>query len=218
MVSILTGRHHFSLTPHPILDIVSLNQSIKETYMAREHLSNRSPWQPEANQSGMDGEKVSGDVILNALETLYPGRFTAKMGDDKYKQERIHFPNGKNYCTLDFRVDDTLTGKSLYFESKRQGARGNAHERAYKYFPGTGISEMVKQHLTKKTGISHTQYPIVFIFSGDMVGTDKYKNECKVQFSPCPYIYLMYNGDIDRTIKFVEYIVKAYFDGQDIWC
>lgn len=158
--------------------------------LARKEIRGRSNWQSAAMARGQGAELV--------FKTFFEGYFKntgfrviAKPKDFKTIYAADHG------IEPDFKIINDVTGKMFFVEIKRQYAgRGNAHERACRYFtPG-----MVK-HLKKYCNVK-TVMPMWLVFSNGITTDKKRVREVKFWFDGYEENYLFWaNLANTETIK-----------------
>src|ERR1019366_5123828 len=151
--------------------------------MAAEHLANRENWQKEARISGDDNEIRWLSWATEYLNKQYPGEYEVK------KPEGIRYDKNEKYkFYLDCQITNRSTGITALVENKKQEDKGNAQERACKFYPGTGNCDRVKEeHITG-------EYAVFLVFSGSMVSKLKYITEIKTTFAKHPKVFLLDDG------------------------
>lgn len=132
--------------------------------MKNKILSKRKRWQDKSSLGGGGREETAKKILQGYLKNK-PG-----LEDYAYHERPNHLSkiyNGQWGIVPDFAIENIKSGKIVFFETKRQGKEGNAHERACKYFaPG-----LVK----KCERIAGVQNPFFFIF---MNGLTKDPKKC----------------------------------------
>ena len=118
-------------------------------------LSNRKIWQDRANSDGIYLE----NIVREILEEFTQGDHLIIIQKRPHDLKGIY--DGRRGTVPDIAIRNKQNRKSVYLEVKQQGAQGNAHERACKFF-APGI-------LGKAEKISNTERPFYFIFAGGMI-------------------------------------------------
>ena len=108
--------------------------------MAREHLKNRGNWQDEANKRGSESETSFSGVMK---QYFIGSDFSIEDGP----RDLAGIYGRKRGIRPDHAIRNRKNRKAVYVEVKRQGAKGNAHERACKYMmPGILSSAREASH------------------------------------------------------------------------
>lgn len=174
---------------------------VGENEIMREELSERNPnWVNDAAIAGRNGEI---DIMVLLKSYLPENEYIV---EKKGKRCSIRKPTGGSYI-LDIAITNISTGLTILIEVKRQHARGNAHERAYKYHPGTGICYYIR--MMRKINY----YPIITIFTGEMATTPKYVNEITMQYSNTPGAAFLFGSDTNALMSFIDSEIKTRIDG-----
>lgn len=163
----------------------------------REHLSKRDKWQDKANLGGLSREETAKKILATYLlsEPIYTVI-------EKPQHLRHIYDNKWGICP-DFSIENTLTGKIAFFETKRQGTQGNAHERACKYF-APGIERIC-------TAIAGFDRPFFFIFMNGLTQDPKKRAEITAWFDAPGYedrVLLWENRDIHKLIAWFEGVIR----------
>lgn len=138
--------------------------------MNREDLAKRGNWQGKASRTG------------ESAETVFQATFSGYLDKNKYKIE-AHPRDLKNIYSEnhgiepDFSILNVDTNKKIFVELKRQGAEGNAHERACKYL-APGIINAGRE----KGDTNEEDFPFWIIFSGKLASDAKRKEEITFWF------------------------------------
>lgn len=90
----------------------------------------------------------------------------------------------------------TKDGKSIFIEVKRQGDKGNAHERVYKYF-APRLQRKVTE-LLKSEG-----YPVYVVLCDSLSSTPRYVSEFEQNLDPESYL-LWKNYDVTLLKDFID--------------
>jgi hypothetical protein len=145
--------------------------------MARSELSNRGKWQGKAGESGGAAEMIFQVVLDTHFEnTPYEITTNPKALQDIYNKGTLNKKTGritgKHGVKIDFEITNTNTNKSIFVEMKRQMAgRGNAHERACKFFM-PGLQKIGRE----KANLNKNQCPFWIVFSNG-IARDKNRIE-----------------------------------------
>lgn len=169
--------------------------------MSREHLSKRGKWQDKASLGGLGREetakKVLGAYLLNHPLYLVEER----------PREMLHIYGSRWGILPDFSIRNRETNKAAFFETKRQGAHGNAHERACKYF-APGIQKICAE-------IAGFEFPFFFIFMNGLTSSPKFRAEITQWFDADGYRdrYLLWKDrGIEVLIAWFQQIAERYLD------
>ena len=164
---------------------------MSENIMTSQDLSNRNPiWVMDAAEAGKTGECT----VVDLLEYLPKEDYTVEIKTAKCK---VRKPTKGSYV-LDIKITCIKTKLSIFIEVKKQNARGNAHERAYKYLPNGGIAQYIR------TKYNWNYYPVITIFTGEMTLKAKYINEIEMQYGITKGAVFLFNGNIDAFVLFVN--------------
>lgn len=173
--------------------------------MGSKELSNRKNWQFEANKQGTKKELEFAGYLSVYLFEKYGKKYKV------VRQVRIKYPNNKNFIVLDICIENTETNKVIFIETKKQNYAGNAHERAYKYHPGCGLSKYIRKKYNMK------YHPVLFVFSGEMIsGGIKYIQEISLCFDDFLEIVYFDKGSSIELIDFIEKQILLRIDGEKI--
>lgn len=167
--------------------------------MAREHLSLRDNWQARGNFRGNEAERAFQAAIVSHLDQNFETDF--KPLDLK----GIYGTNaGRSYGIIpDYLIRNTETGRAVFVEIKRQDERGNAHERACKYFT-PGILASARQ-VAKQPGDA---IPFWWVFTNGIATSQKYRREITHWFKGIEAHLLLWE-DIDDLA-----VVTHHFDAH----
>lgn len=163
----------------------------------KNNLSNRLPWQDEANKSG---KKAESDFYKVLKANLPPNEFCVINSPKK----NIIYSNNKG-IKLDTLVVNNRTKKAVYFEIKYGENGGNAHERCYKYL--TPLKEELRNVAENTYGFTLHEQPVWFGFSGKTfnnntiyevkgnkkskkIDPSKYRDELNIAFKNSKYYFL----------------------------
>ena len=131
-------------------------------------LSERDVWQDRANEDGSRLEEVVLEILNSYLGSSSGYRI------EKKPRHLAKAYAGQWGAVPDLSVENIRNKRIVWIEIKRQNAKGNAHERACKYFtPGM---------LAKGRELGGVARPYFFVFSGPMVTAPKYSAELDTWF------------------------------------
>lgn len=164
--------------------------------MSRGDLSVRENWQCNANEAGKFKEEYTIKILKKEFNESY-----YEVG----KPKRMYYEDSKYGFELDAYILNKNTGKIFFLEVKRQNDNGNAQERAYKYHPGGGIVELIKNI------VGVTYIPVGFIFYGDMAITKKYVTEISTMFCDYPEL-VVFDNDTDEARRHLFDHIKECID------
>lgn len=119
----------------------------------------------------------------------------------------LHIYGDKCGIQPDFSVSSNSSGKIAFFEAKRQGEQGNAHERTCKYF-APGI-----QH--KCAEIAGFYHPFFYIFMDGLTTSRRLQLQIHGWFDADGYRdrYLMWlKRDVPSLINWFEHTIRGYID------
>ena len=142
----------------------------------REFLALRENWQAEANQRGGASESGFESVMR---EVLRLGAFGHYRVSPKPRDLAGLYGAGEQWGIVpDFAVRNDKTERVAFVEIKRQNDRGNAHERACKYFaPGIVAAG-------RRCGnIRPQDFPFFLIFTNGLTTNERYSSEIEFWFS-----------------------------------
>lgn len=175
----------------------------------------RRKWQDYSGLSAARAEHSFYDVFNRIFEgteyeiTFHPTDFRDLYVNVPLSPEElseIYVPDeplGRHGFTPDFSIRNTLTGKTIYVELKRQdgwvegkdkkAGRGNAHERLCKYFtPG------LLRTLREKGGwTDDSYYPFCIVFQGDITRDPKRVREITFWFQEYKANYFFWRNVAD---------------------
>jgi hypothetical protein len=192
--------------------------------MGTRELRVRETWQDYSGANAGAAEKSFYNVFVEAFKGTdlsirsSPQDFAKIYVDVKLSKSvmsEIYVPAAgitKHGITPDYAIDNKKAGKTLYVEVKRQdgwvegkarsAGRGNAHERACKYFtPG------LLQILREKGNLGNDVLPFWTVFQGDIT-----RDPCRVREITCWYDqhaahFFMWRNSKDAS-KLVEHFNK----------
>lgn len=206
--------------------------------MATNELRKRANWQTISGAKALKTEDIFHNALQNALDAVFPGQFIVdkhpKDFNDIYSTytlpekdlEEIYnvdmhnadgTPRYKWGITMDFAIRNTLNGKVLYGEIKRQdgwiettgpsAGRGNAHERSAKYFT-PGLMKIIRE----KSHISDEILPFWLVIVGDITRDPRRNREIAYWFQGYERNYFMWRNtsDIGALLDFFENNLLPY--------
>jgi len=142
----------------------------------REFLSLRDNWQAEANQRGRTSESKFDDVMSQIFAAEGFGHYILHRRVQHLR--RLYGPHNRWGVVPDSAIENTRTNRTVFVEVKRQHARGNAHERACKFFAPGLVNK------AREIGNVRSQhYPFFWIFTNGMVEDEKYRSEIMFWFN-----------------------------------
>ena len=164
----------------------------------RDSLSKRSKWQYPVGTA--------------KEETIKTNLSTYLMNNDIYKvierpQNLAKIYNNKWGIIPDFAIINTKTKKIAFFEVKRQGINGNAHERACKYF-APGLQDIFRE-------IAGFDRPIFTIYMNGLTSDPKKVIEIQTWYNDPLWQdrYLLWKTkNIQNILDYWENIVKGYLE------
>ena len=163
------------------------------------HLSARKKWQDKANLGGLSREETAKKI----LETLLRDDPTYTLFERPQQLSKIYA--AKWGIVPDFAIQNNRTLKIAFFETKRQGPQGNAHERACKYFaPGLQAA---------MSAIGGFPRPVFTIYMNGLTNDPKKVAEIAAWYEHPDWSdrYLLWpNRDIETIIGYWETTVKGY--------
>ena len=167
--------------------------------MAREHLSKRGNWQAKAGLGGQGRE----ETVKKTLSGYLTHNSTYSVIERPKHLKKIY--GGRWGIEPDFAIENRRTHKIAFFETKRQGKGGNAHERACKYFaPG------VERACGKIAGFKR---PFFFIFMNGLTTDKKKRTEIEMWFHAPGYrdrFLLWGDRSPQALIEYFEKVVTKY--------
>ena len=168
--------------------------------MAREHLSLRDNWQARGNFLGNEAERAFQAAIVSHLDQNFQTDFKPLDLKGIYGTNET----GKSYGIIpDYLIRNTETGRAVFVEIKRQAKRGNAHERACKYFT-PGILTSARQIANQPDDA----IPFWWVFTNGIATSEKYRREITHWFRGVEAHLLLWE-DIDDPA-----VVKRHFDAH----
>lgn len=142
----------------------------------REFLSLRENWQSEAGARGHAAEGNFNRIMAEIFQA------------DGFEHYNLHAKpsipgptygiNKRLRIKPDAAIENTETGRTVFVEVKRQRARGNAHERACKFF-APGLITAGRQH----GNIRKNHLPFFWVFTNGLADSEKYRSEIAFWFS-----------------------------------
>ena len=169
--------------------------------MSRVHLSERTKWQDKAALGGL-GREETAKKILGACLLENPTYLVEER--PKYL---LAIYNNQWGIQPDFSIKNRETGNIAFFETKRQGTGGNAHERACKYF-APGIQGACAE-------IAGFEFPFFFIFMNGLTTDPKKRAEITKWFDADGYrdrCLLWGDRNLETLIDWFHYIAGRYLD------
>ena len=176
--------------------------------MAREHLAGRANWQRRSAVRGSEVER-SFDAIMRAYtrDTRYDYEHQPS---DLHGIYGAHPASGRPHgIRPDAVVRNTETGRSVFIEVKRQGDRGNAHERACKYFT-PGIIASACEIARQPAGV----IPFWWIFANGIATSARYVQEIRHWFLGVEGHLLLWQSieDYEPLIQHFEQHIQPLLD------
>ena len=165
--------------------------------MGTNELRKRKTWQ---DRSGVLASEAEHSFFSVFTEAFFETNFSVRANPQEFSKIYVDFPLSeevkneiytpdepikKHGITPDYAIDHQESGKTLYVEVKRQdgwvegksrsAGRGNAHERACKYFT-PGLLKLLR----KQSGIGRKNLPFWTVFIGDIS-----RDPCRVREVTC---------------------------------
>lgn len=169
--------------------------------MGSEHLAARGKWQDKASIGGLAREETAKKILGSYL--FENPVYTV----EERPKNLLKIYDGKWGIQPDFAIKNNQTGRVAFFETKRQGTGGNAHERACKYFaPG------LQKVSTETAGFI---FPFFFIFMNGLTTDAKKRSEIIQWFDADGYrdrLLLWGDRSIESLIDWFHHIAKEYLD------
>lgn len=137
--------------------------------MARDHLKNRGNWQKLANVSGASTEDMFVVIMKSHSSNMYDVEFKPKELAGIYGEHKTGNPHG---IQPEACITNIANGRKIFVETKRQKAKGNAHERACKYFT-PGIIHSTRQIAKQPDNV----FPFWIIFTDEIATDHRYVQE-----------------------------------------
>jgi hypothetical protein len=156
-------------------------------------------WIKDAAIAGAIGE----NTILDILQKLPKDEYTVETKTEKCKIQK----RTSGFYSLDIAITSIKTGLTMFVEVKKQHARGNAHERAYKYLPYGGIAQYIRKTLKQNF------HSVIVVFTGEMASTTKYIDEIEEQYSNASGMVFLFTGNVDAFTKYVEEEILPRING-----
>lgn len=172
--------------------------------MGRTHLSigtNRNNWQKKTSRSVTNAENISQILITLFKNQNYGNRYCLEEKPNDFKNA---YNRNKDRCGFvpDFVIRDKVSGKSAYFEVKRQANSGNAQERSCKYLT-PAMQTLIKTE-------SKTSNGMFFIYLEALADTNtKYWDELHFHHSHAPDHVLYWNRKASSLINFFDTVVRS---------
>ena len=178
----------------------------------RKMLSGRANWQSGANVEAIAAEGKIADVFTILFREPEFGDYEVAVKPRDLKQI---YPDGRGIVP-DFALCNKKTGRQIFVECKRQNARGNAHERACKYF-APGITERA----CKIANLDEKDFPFFLIFMNGIAQSDRYIGEITTWFDAPktqPTLkrhLLIWQGDRYELVDFFDKRIRPLLDGKN---
>ena len=171
----------------------------------RTFLSLRENWQADANKRGAKSEYTFHEVMQEIFDAEESKCY--KIEEKPYDLRQIY--GTRRGIVPDFVIRNECTGRSVYIEIKRQHARGNAHERACKYF-APGIIVAGREH----GKISDSTLPFFWIFTNGLATDEKYRSEIEFWFSTpeAEKHFLLWDLDREKLLDFFLENIRPVID------
>lgn len=168
--------------------------------MGREHLEGRDNWQREAGYHG-EGAEFAFDAIMQryVIDTDYS--YESKPGDLRGIYGTSATTGRPHGVVPDAAIRSRSTGRTVYIEVKRQREKGNAHERACKYF-APGIIASARTIAKQPEGV----IPFWWVFTNGIATDPKYVQEIRHWFQGIEGHLLLWKsiGDFNPVIDHFE--------------
>ena len=145
----------------------------------REFLAIRDNWQANANKDGSASERGFHSMMKSMFQI--PAFSVYKITDKPSNLKALYgTPEQQKKWGIkpDASIANTKTGRTVFVEVKRQNPRGNAHERACKYFaPGIVAAG-------RRAGkIGEDDFPFFMVFTNGLKSDERYASEIAFWFS-----------------------------------
>ena len=146
--------------------------------MGRDELRVRENWQNYAAGRGIEAEIRFRDVMSGHLERSdligadQPKDLSAIYGANIWASG-----NRGHGIKPEFVIRNQRTGQAVFVEVKRQGTRGNAHERACKFMM-PGILESARKIAKQPSGV----IPFWWVFTNGLANHPRYQQEIRHWF------------------------------------
>ena len=182
----------------------------------KEYLALRNNWQAQANQDGAKSEKIFHGIM---------GELLKFSGFEKYSLSKSK-SLGKLYgdrqqwgVRPDAEIMNSETERTVFVEIKRQQdpnetkKKGNAHERACKYF-APGLIEVARE----RGNIAPKHFPFFWIFTDGLATYPQHKAEIEFwfSFSKEKNNFLLWDykaeGGVDKLRDFFQNNIRPVLD------
>lgn len=208
--------------------------------MASNELRKRLNWQTESGKKALSAEEIFSKQLQEALDVKYPNTFIIdrhpKEFSDIYSTYEVSEEtsaeiynvdvnqkksNGKPLyswgISMDFAIRNTINGKILFGEIKRQDGwvegkkmndgRGNAHERSCKYFT-PGLLSVIRD----ASKVSEEILPFWVVLIGDITRDPRRNREIAFWYNGYSKNYFMWRDypDSGKLIDFFESNLLEY--------
>lgn len=170
--------------------------------MGREHLKSRANWQAASAISGSEAERAFDAIMrLYCLGTEF--MYVSKPRDLREIYGTSHG------IVPEAVIRNTRTERAVYVEVKRQGDRGNAHERACKYF-APGIVASTRVIANQPEGV----IPFWWIFTNGIARAPRYVEEIRHWFQGIQCNLLLWENirDYEPVVDHFERCIKPMLD------
>lgn len=171
----------------------------------RTFLSLRENWRAETSKRGA----VSEDAFHDVMQEIFNAKESMHYKIEKKPKDLKQIYNGRRGILPDFAVRNELTGRSVYVEIKRQRPKGNAHERACKYF-APGIIVAGREH----GKISDSTLPFFWIFTNGLATDERYRSAIAFWFSTpeAEKHFLLWDLDREKLLDFFLENIRPVID------
>ena len=165
----------------------------------RQFLSERDNWQREGLERASEAEDAFGFPMSKYLsdDPSIICKKKTKALKGIYGVSDSGQPHG---IEPDFELHNTKTGKSIFVEIKNQGMRGNAHERACKYFM-PGIMSSAREIGNQPKDV----FPFWLIFTKGLASNPKYVREISHWFLGYERHYLLWSDCNNWEVLFTHF-------------
>jgi hypothetical protein len=168
--------------------------------MSKVHLSRRKKWQDKAGRGGYGREEATKGILETYFRLDDNFTFFAK------PKQLAKIYRGSWGLIPDFAIQNNITNKIAFFETKRQGINGNAHERACKYFaPGIQLIML---------SIAGFERPIFTIYMDGLTEDPKKVVEIDTWYNDPKWKdrYLLWDRKVESLIYYWNNTVKGYLE------
>ena len=173
-------------------------------------LAERDNWQKNAGDAAQNSERGFGEVMAELFSQPTHVHYILRKKPRDLK--RIYGGKRARGVVPDFSITNEKTGRKVFIEIKRQNERGNAHERAGKYF-SPGLAKEGREKGNLPDGV----FPFFLVFADSLASDDRYQREITKWFNEelAKHFLLWKDRSPELLERFFEENMRPVLDGNE---